>query len=144
MAAPEVRRARSRAEFDAALALRSRVFGEEQGVAPEADRDGHDDEAIQLVALDGEHVLGTCRVLIRGEVGLLGRMAVEIERRGSGAGAALLAAADEVAREAGAERVRLNAQMHALSVYERAGYVQEGEQFLEQGIAHVTMERRLA
>jgi predicted GNAT family N-acyltransferase len=120
------------------------VFWDEQGVAPEADRDGHDDDAIQLVAIEGEHVLGTCRVLIRGDVGLLGRMAVEVERRGSGTGAALLAAADEAARAAGADRIRLNAQIHALSVYERAGYVQEGEEFLEQGIAHVTMERRLA
>lgn len=135
---------RSRAELDAALRLRRRVFCEEQGVAPEADRDGHDDDAIQLVAIEDEHVLGTCRVLIRGGVGLLGRMAVELERRGGGVGAALLAAADGAAQEAGADRIRLNAQTHALSVYERAGYVQEGGEFLEQGIAHVTMERQLA
>lgn len=113
-------------------------------MAPEADRDGHDDEAIQIVALEGEHVVGTCRVLIRAGVGLLGRMAVEADRRGSGTGAALLTAADDAARSAGADRIRLNAQIHALSVYERAGYVQEGDQFREQGIAHVTMERRLA
>lgn len=144
MAVPEVRRVRTRAELDAALALRRRVFCEEQGVTPEADRDGHDDEAIQLVALEGEQVLGTCRVLIRGGVGLLGRMAVEAQCRGSGTGAALLAAADEATRAAGADRIRLNAQTHALSVYKRAGYVREGEEFLEQGIAHVTMERRLA
>jgi predicted GNAT family N-acyltransferase len=120
------------------------VFCGEQGVAPEADRDGHDDEAIQIVAVTDERVLGTCRVLVRSGVGLLGRMAVEPQERGAGIGAALLAAADGAAREAGAERIRLNAQTHALSVYERAGYVREGEEFQEQGIPHVTMERRLA
>lgn len=89
-------------------------------------------------------MVGTCRLLVRGEVALLGRLAVEAERRGAGIGAALLAAAERAAREVCAERIRLNAQTHALSVYERAGYVREGARFVEQGIAHVTMERRLA
>jgi predicted GNAT family N-acyltransferase len=60
----EVRRARDRLELDAALALREEVFVIEQGVTPEGDRDGRDDEAIQLVACDEEGaVVGTCRVL---------------------------------------------------------------------------------
>ena len=45
--------------------LREAVFCGEQGVALPADRDGLDDEAVQLVALDdaGE-LIGTCRLLI--------------------------------------------------------------------------------
>lgn len=109
-----------------------------------ADRDGHDDEAIQLVVIEGERVLGTCRLLVRGSVGLLGRMAVEGEHRRRGIGAALLAAADAAAAAEGVERIRLNAQLPARSVYERAGYEREGALFLDQGIEHVTMERRLA
>ncbi len=109
-----------------------------------ADRDGHDDEAIQLVVIEAERVLGTCRLLVRGPLGLLGRMAVAAEHRGRGIGARLLAAADAAAAEEGVERIRLNAQLHALTVYERAGYQLEGEEFLDEGIEHVTMERRLA
>ena len=109
-----------------------------------ADRDGHDDEAIQLVVIEDERVLGTCRMLVRGSIGLLGRMAVQAEHRGRGIGAALLAAAAAAGVEQGVKRIRLNAQLHALSVYERAGYQPEGEEFLEEGIGHVTMERHLA
>lgn len=109
-----------------------------------ADRDGHDDEAIQLVAIEDDRVLGTCRLLVRGPVGLLGRMAVEAEHRRRGIGAALLAAVNAAAAAEGVERIRLNAQLSARSVYERAGYEPEGWEFLDQGIEHVTMERRLA
>jgi len=94
--------------------------------------------------LEDGRVLGTCRLLVRGPVGLLGRMAVEAEHRGRGIGAALLAAAEAAAATEGVERIRLNAQLHARSVYERAGYQPEGEKFLEETIEHVTMERRLA
>ena len=47
-----IRRVRDRAELDAALALRDAVFAGEQRVAPEADRDGLDEQAIQLVAVE--------------------------------------------------------------------------------------------
>ena len=46
-------------------------------------------------------------------------------------------------RAAGAERIRLHAQLSARGVYDRAGYVALGEPFLEQGIEHVSMEKRV-
>ena len=128
----------------AALALRERVFCEEQGVAPEADRDGRDAEAVHVVAFDGGRLVGTCRLLFDGEVARLGRMAVEAEQRGRGIGAELLDAAERAAGRSGARRVRLHAQTAALRLYERAGYEQRGERFLEEGIEHVTMEKALA
>ena len=44
----------------------------------------------------------------------------------------------------GPDRVQLHAQMPARRVYERAGYEQVGGAFVEQGIEHVTMEKRIA
>jgi predicted GNAT family N-acyltransferase len=128
----------------AALALRHRVFCEEQGVTPEADRDGRDGEALHLVAVDGSRLVGTCRLVFDGEVARFGRLAVEPEVRGRGAGAELLDAAERAAVRAGARRVRLHAQTAALRLYERAGYEQRGERFDEEGIEHVTMEKALA
>ena len=49
----DVRAASGPAELQAALALRERVFCDEQGVTLEADQDGLDPEALQLVAYDG-------------------------------------------------------------------------------------------
>jgi predicted GNAT family N-acyltransferase len=129
---------------DEALRLRSRVFCGEQGVRPEADRDGRDDEATHVVAMEGGRVIGTCRLVFRGEVARLGRMAVERALRGRGMGAAILREAEQVARQAGAERISLHAQLAARSLYARDGYEQRGDEFVEEGIGHVAMEKRLA
>jgi predicted GNAT family N-acyltransferase len=140
----EVRPARDRSEVEQALALREQVFCVEQGVALAADRDGLDDLAIQVVAIESGHVIGTCRVLVEGEIGQLGRMAVEAGARGRGLGAAILAAAEQSARDAGARQMRLHAQRYIEDMYAAAGYRPYGEPFIDEGIEHVAMERPLA
>jgi predicted GNAT family N-acyltransferase len=140
----EVRQARSEDEVEAALALRSRVFCGEQGVSFEADQDGRDPEATHIVAVDEGAVIGTCRLLFRGRVARLGRLAVQAERRGDGVAAAILREADRVAADAGAESIALHAQTYAQSLYETAGYEEYGPTFVEEGIEHVAMEKSLA
>jgi predicted GNAT family N-acyltransferase len=139
----EVREARTDDELVAALALRSRVFCDEQGVSFEADQDGRDPEATHIVAVDDGSVIGTCRLLFRGPVARLGRLAVEPERRGDGIAAAILREADRVAVDAGAGSIALHAQTYAQSLYENAGYREYGPTFVEEGIEHVAMEKRL-
>ena len=139
-----MRAARTQDEVDAAMELRRRVFCDEQGVALDAERDGRDGEAVHLIALEAGLVVGTCRLLIEGAVTRLGRMAVEPDRRGSGVGGVLLREADRAAVAASAPRIRLHAQTYARGVYDRAGYSVLGEPFMEEGIEHVTMEKRVA
>ena len=124
--------------------MRERVFCGEQGVAPAAERDGRDPEAAHVVAVEDGSVRGTCRLVLRGPVAQLGRMAVEPELRGRGLGAAILREAERCAREAGADRISLHAQAHARALYAGQGYAERGEPFLEEGIQHVAMEKRLA
>jgi predicted GNAT family N-acyltransferase len=140
----EVRRAAGPAETEAALGLRYRVFCGEQGVGLEADQDGLDQEALHLVAVDGERLVGTCRLLFADGVARLGRMAVEPDARGRGIGAAVLEEAERESRAAGVARIRLHAQIAARSLYERGGFEQVGVVFLEEGIPHLTMEKALA
>jgi predicted GNAT family N-acyltransferase len=140
----KVRPARTREELAAALDLRERVFCGEQGVSLEADRDGHDDEATHRVALEDGRVIGTCRLLFRGVVARLGRLAVEPGERGRGVGATILREADRAARAGGAERISLHAQTYALTLYAHGGYVERGATFVEEGIEHVAMEKVLA
>jgi predicted GNAT family N-acyltransferase len=129
---------------EAALELRERVFCVEQVVSTEADRDGRDPEATHIVAVDGGQVVGTCRLLFRGRVARLGRLAVEPDRRGAGIAAAILRESDVVALEQGAESISLHAQTYALQLYVDAGYEERGPAFTEEGIEHVAMEKRLA
>ena len=140
----EVRQARDESEVDQALALREQVFCVEQGVELAADRDGLVDNAIHVVAVESHRVIGTCRVLVEGEVGRLGRMAVDASSRGRGLGAAILAAAERSAREAGARLMRLHAQRYVEDMYIAAGYAAYGEPFVEEGIPHISMEKPLA
>ena len=109
-----------------------------------ADRDGRDDEAMHIVAVDAGHVVGTCRLLFRGRVARLGRLAVDPERRGEGIAAAILAEADNAALEQDADAISLHAQTYALELYLEAGYEERGPAFMEEGIEHVAMEKRLA
>jgi len=140
----DVRPARDRDEVDQALALREQVFCVEQGVPLAADQDGLDDVAVQVVAIEDGRVIGTCRVLVEGGIGRLGRMAVEAPARGRGLGAAILAAAEQSARDAGARLMRLHAQRYVEDLYAAAGYTPYGEPFDEEGIPHVGMEKPLA
>jgi predicted GNAT family N-acyltransferase len=119
------------------------VFSGEQGVSIAADRDGRDGESTHLVAIDEGRVIGTCRLLFRGNVARLGRLAVDPDRRGEGIAATLLALADRVALEEGANSISLHAQTYARRLYLDAGYEERGPKFVEEGIEHVAMGKRL-
>ena len=139
----EVREVLTDTELAAALELRERVFCEEQGVSAEADRDGRDPEAMHIVAVDGGRVIGTCRLLFRGGVARLGRLAVEPDRRGDGIAGAILREADRIARAEGADAISLHAQTYTKELYLRDGYHVRGATFVEEGIEHVSMEKTL-
>jgi len=135
-------------------ALRRRVFVDEQAVPVDLEQDGLDDVAIHAIARDTSgRVVGTGRLVVdqdgpsgsaeRGNVGRIGRMAVAVEARGTGIGAALLAVLEASAISAGCERLELHAQIRAEGFYRRAGYLAEGHPFQEAGIAHVAMGKDL-
>jgi predicted GNAT family N-acyltransferase len=108
-----------------------------------ADRDGRDHEATHLVAIEDDRVIGTCRLLFRGHVARLGRLSVDPDRRGEGIAAALLALADQISIEGGADAISLHAQTYARRLYLEAGYEERGPAFVEEGIEHVAMGKRL-
>lgn len=139
-----VRLASDGTEVAEALELRRRVFYEEQGIRPEADLDGRDGQAMHVIAFEDGALVGTCRLIVAGEVAMLGRLAVEQPDRRRGVGRAVLDAAERSAREVGARRIALHAQLPVRGFYEDNGYAQHGEVFTEEGIEHVAMEKRFA
>ncbi|HMJ01947.1 MAG TPA: GNAT family N-acetyltransferase [Conexibacter sp.] len=142
----DVRRVAGEAEMAAALDLRHRVFCVEQGVPKREEIDGRDEGAIHLVALRSEDgaVVGTCRLLFVERTVQLSRLAVGPDERRTGIATQLLRAADREAREAHARRIVLHAQTYARELYTAAGYEPRGRTFVEAGIEHVAMEKRLA
>ena len=119
-------------------AVRERVFVREQGVPVELEWDEFDPLCQHVVAEVAGQAIGTGRLLPDGHIG---RMAVVRPWRGQGVGSALLEALLRLARDRGMRRVRLNAQSRAMAFYQRHGFVAEGEEFIEAGIAHRAMWR---
>ena len=69
------------------------------------------------------------------------RMAVIDDARGKGVGLLVLRFLEAEAKARGATRYTLGAQLSARGFYEKAGYLAQGNVFLDAGIEHVTMER---
>jgi predicted GNAT family N-acyltransferase len=134
-----VRRVESDSDRDACFALRMRVFVDEQGVPPWEEVDDYDETAEHFVALAGGKVVGTARLVDKGEgIGKVGRVAVEKEFRQLGVGRELmLTIMDFAARHH--RKLTLDAQLPVMSFYERFGFVAEGPVFLDAGIEHRAM-----
>ncbi len=122
--------------------VREKVFVEEQGVPRELEWDEWDERCEHAVACDSQgRAIGTARLLPEGRVG---RMAVLVEWRRRGVGAALLGALIALARERSMPRVTLHAQTHAAGFYRRFGFSERGGEFSEAGIPHVEMALELS
>jgi len=139
----EVRRVRGDEEMELVRSLRYEVFCVEQGVPEHEELDGRDQEALHLVAVADGALLATCRLLMVGNTAQFSRLAVRASARRRGIASALLAAADDESRAAGARRVVLHAQTYARGLYDNAGYRARGRAFVEAGIEHIAMEKQL-
>jgi predicted GNAT family N-acyltransferase len=122
--------------------VREKVFIEEQGVPRELEWDQWDERCEHAVACDSKgRAIGTARLVPDGRIG---RMAVLVEWRRRGVGAALLEALVALARERSMPRVTLHAQTRAAGFYRRFGFNERGGEFSEAGIAHVEMALELS
>jgi predicted GNAT family N-acyltransferase len=132
-------------ELQGAFALRERVFHGEQGVPPEEEFDGRDEQARHVVALEpgAGLVVGTLRLLVDGQVAKIGRVAVDREWRRRGIATRMLELGIAGARERGCAEVRLAAQIAASEVYRQVGFAVESGEFEEAGIPHVWMGLQL-
>lgn len=138
----------SRAEMDAALAVRFVVFVDEQHVPANEEIDAHDrtDAASRhalLRADDGTPVATGRYFPLDDRRVQIGRMAVLRESRGRGAGRQLLEALIDDARARGYSLALLNAQDHAVEFYRKAGFTPFGATLVECDILHQPMERAL-
>ena len=145
-------------DFDALRAVREAVFIREQGVPPALELDDADPHCVHVVARDASgKAIGTGRLVPPEEAtagdaqgagdrpasARIGRMAVLSDWRGHGVGDALLAKLLEAAAARRWNRVMLHAQASAIRFYQRHGFLPLGARFMEAGIEHLTMWRRL-
>ena len=122
--------------------IRGAVFVDEQGIPREIEWDGQDEDAQHFLAIDeaGQRI-GCGRLLPSGQIG---RMAVLPSHRARGVGRLILDAALTAAATKGLPSVFLHAQTSVVAFYQKAGFLIEGEEFEEAGIAHQSMVLELA
>jgi len=127
------------------LELRWRVLRGPLGHSRQETRFPFEEESLHLVALDGARLVGCVLFHPEGpETGRLFQMAVEPARQGEGIGLQLVRELEaEVARR-GFSTVTLHARETAVGFYARLGYAVFGEPFVEVGVPHRHMRRRLA
>ena len=129
---------------EAAKALRRvryAVFVVEQGVPEVLEWDASDASAVHALAeTASDGPIGCARLLDDGHIG---RVAVVRDWRKRGVGRALMQRLISVACERGDPVVIVNAQVDAMPFYARDGFVATGEQFVEAGVEHRVMTRRL-
>ena len=122
-----------------ALQVRFDVFVNEQRIPAEEEVDALDPVCLHaVIELDGQAV-ATGRLCPDGRVG---RMAVLKNYRGQGLGKEILIALVLAAAQRGLSQTYLHGQAQAIPFYEKFGFVAEGPEFHEAGIAHRLMRRK--
>ena len=126
------------------FSVREEVFMGEQQVSHEEEFDEFEEISRHFVAigLQGE-ALGCSRWRYTEKGIKLERFAVRKPFRGAGVGSALVQATLADIRAMAGEGVflYLHAQLDAVSLYEKSGFVKQGDQFLECDIWHYKMSR---
>lgn len=127
-----------------ALAIRMRVFVEEQGVDPALEIDDYDGVAWHVVARRDGEAVGTARlVMLDQQRAKIGRVAVVPEHRGQGIASQLVRLLMDYAKREGRTEALLDAQLPVIPLYEKLGFTAVGEVFLDADLLHRRMTRKL-
>lgn len=134
----------SSAELYQLLQLRSEVFVVEQNCVYQ-DIDGKDEKALHVLGFSDGKIVAYCRLFTAGDyfdTPSIGRVVIAQEYRDKKWGHSLMQEAiDAIAVHYGVQPITISAQLYLKKFYESHGFVQHGEQYLEDGIPHIKMVR---
>ena len=117
--------------------IRTKVFIEEQQVAPDFEWDEIDTTAVHLLAMSENLPIACLRII---KYQKIGRMAVLKEYRAMGLGMALLLEAIKICKKQGTKNIYLTAQTHAIGFYKRVGFKEISAVYQDANIPHVDMQ----
>ncbi|GAA5827192.1 hypothetical protein JCM11251_001161 [Rhodosporidiobolus azoricus] len=156
-----VQHCQTKEDWERAVAIRVKVFVDEQKFSMEDELDDKDESSDHFLLIakneDGaEEDAGTIRWWPKPNVhppaGKLGRLAVLKHFRGGGSGKQLVLAMEEHVKQRkgkagvalkGEKHVKVicHSQTHAQNFYEKSGYVAEGDVFIEDGGPHILLTK---
>lgn len=128
------------------LHLRCKIFVVEQD-APYLDVDNKDQKALHLHGYTDGKLVAYCRLFRAGgyfEEASIGRVIVDTEYRKYGYGYEMMQKAIGLQiSEFGETNLTISGQLYLKKFYESLGFVQTSEPYLEDGIPHIEMKRRV-
>ena len=126
------------------LKIRIKVFVDEQKVPMEEESDQYEKDCYHLILYKEKTAAATGRILpIDSEKVKFGRIAVIKEVRGMGLGKILIDEMEEKTKKLGYKDIILGSQVSAIPFYEKMGYTAYGDLFLDGGIDHRMMKKRV-
>ena len=131
-------------EKELAFSIRKKVFVEEQGVPEHLELDEFDESAVHfIVEKDGQTIAAARLREMEPGIGKIERVSVLKEQRGNHLGILIMEYIETYAKEHHWQKLKLNAQVYAISFYEKLGYVITSPEFLDAHIPHRAMEKEI-
>ncbi|OZS79123.1 GNAT family N-acetyltransferase [Tetzosporium hominis] len=132
-------------QYQDALAIRRKVFIEEQGVPLHLEIDEFEQEAVHFVVYDEEQPIGAGRFRRFDETtAKVERICILPEYRGKHIGNTLMDEIEKIADTMGFNKLKLNSQSTAIPFYEKRGYEINSPEFMDAGIPHRAMVKHQA
>lgn len=124
------------------LKARAKIFLMEQHIIY-VDADGKDFDSLHCFFFDGEKITAYLRAFSSGfDTVTVGRV-LTIDH-GKGHGKMLLEKSiTAIKGHFNCNKITLHAQKHAQGFYEKSGFTTVSDEFLEEGVVHITMEKRV-
>lgn len=132
------------ADLQLAFDFRRKVFIEEQQVPEVEEFDEFDSlqaPCDHILVYYKEQPVGTGRLRVVEGYGKLERICIVEEFRKFGLGKEIIIGLEQIARDNGLTKAKLNAQSYAEGFYGKLGYKREGEEFMDCGIPHILMKK---
>lgn len=130
-------------ELQECLAIRQKVFVDEQGLFSVSDRDDHDDGALHIAAVYKDKIIGTVRIY-KDKDGIWwgGRLAVSKRFRGR-AGRLLVQKAVEIVQSRKADHFKAYVQIENINFFKNLNWKPVGAVFYYHEKPHQLMEAEL-
>lgn len=127
----------------AAVRLRDEILVNPAGVVTTAFDVAVERELTHVAGFLDRKVVATCLLVPEAEVVRMKRVAVASSLQGGGIGTRMLRFCEAHARSIGASALSAHARETAVRFYVKAGFATEGEYFVEAGIPHIVVRKRL-
>ena len=129
-------------ELYAILQLRSEVFVVEQDCVYQ-DIDYKDQKSLHILGYKNDKLIAYTRIFKPGDYfkqASIGRVVVEINERKFGYGHVIMKHSIKAIKEYFKENtIKISAQTYLKNFYESHGFIQKGEEYLEDNIPHIAM-----